>query len=66
MKNKKTSARIKTSDHGFDLWFMEELLYEAVRTDNVKGYNNVVDNNQELADEYFQRCMEKIEKEEIE
>lgn len=64
MKKKKI-GRIKSSDHGFDLWFFGQLLDEAVQFDNVEGFCNLIDNNRELADEYFGRRMEKIEKVEL-
>lgn len=61
MKREKT-GRIKSDDHGFDLWFFGALMDEAVRLDNVKGFNNLIDSNPDLAGEYFRRRMEKIER----
>lgn len=59
MKKKKI-GQIKSKDHGFDLWLLGELLGEAVRLDSVKGFCNLIDNNPELADEYFERKIEKM------
>lgn len=62
MKNKDFEFRIKSNDHKFDLWFFGALLDEAVKTDNAKGFCKLIDSNPELADKYFERKMEKIEK----
>lgn len=64
MKKERTS-QIKSSDHGFDLWFFGQLLEEAVRLENVNGFCNLIDSNPKLADEYFTRRVEKIEKVEL-
>lgn len=61
MKKKKI-GRIKSCDHGFDLWLFGLLIDEAVRLDNVKGFNNLIDSNPDLAEEFFKRRIEKIEK----
>ncbi len=62
MKNKKSDLRIKSSDHDFDLWFFGQLLDEAVRLDNAKGFCNPIDDNPELSNEYFKRKEEKMKK----
>ena len=62
MKSKNFRFRIKSSDHEFDLWFLGQLLNEAIWLDHAKGFCNLIDNNPELADEYFKREEEKIGK----
>lgn len=61
MKRKKI-GRIKSDNHGFDLWLFGLLIDEAVRLDNVKGFINLIDSNPDLADEFFKGRLEKIEK----
>lgn len=61
MKREKI-GRIKSDDHGFDLWLFGLLIDEAVRLDNVKGFINLIDSNPDLADEFFKKRLEKIEK----
>ncbi len=64
MKREKI-GRIKSDDHGFDLWLFGLLIDEAVRLDNVNGFNNLIDSNPDLAEEHFKRHMKKIEKVEL-
>lgn len=56
---------MKSNDHDFDLWFFGALIDEAVRLGNMKGFNNLIASNPDLADEYFKGRMEEIEKVEL-
>ena len=40
-------------------------MHEAVRLDNMNGFNNLIDTNTDLADEYFEKRKEKMEKIEL-
>lgn len=65
MENKNFDFKIKSTDHAFDLWFFEQLLDEVVRLNHIQKFHDLINENPDLANEYFKKHIENIEKAEV-